>query len=54
MSEHKIGMGEIMPLLRISLCGTMQGPPIYEVMEMLGQEKVSVRLAKAFAHFQTV
>lgn len=51
LTANSIGMGEVMPILRIALCGTMQGPPIYEVMEMMGKEKVVSRLEKGFALF---
>lgn len=51
LTNHNIGMGEVMPILRIALCGTMQGPPIFEVMEMMGKETVMARMEKGFALF---
>ena len=49
--SNQIGMGEVVPILRIALCGNLQGPPIYEVMETMGKEKVVSRLEKGFLHF---
>jgi glutamyl-tRNA synthetase len=40
------GMGDILPILRVALCGTMQGPPVFDVMEMLGKERSEERVSK--------
>lgn len=46
MEETGLGFGQVLPVLRISVTGTMQGPPIFEVMSLLGKETVNKRLLK--------
>jgi len=46
MEETGLGFGQVLPILRISVTGTMQGPPIFEVMSLLGKETVNKRLGK--------
>lgn len=46
MEETGLGFGQVLPVLRISVTGTMQGPPIFEVMSLLGKEVVNKRLLK--------
>lgn len=43
--------GEIMPILRLALAGTMQGPGVFEMMELLGRDATLERLEKAFDYF---
>lgn len=49
MEETGLGFGQVLPILRISVTGTMQGPPIFEVMSLLGKETVNKRLQKGIA-----
>ncbi|MEZ4960499.1 MAG: glutamate--tRNA ligase [Saprospiraceae bacterium] len=51
MEEHHLKMGQVMPVLRLALTGTVQGPAVYEMMAVLGKERVSDRLGKAFDYF---
>jgi glutamyl-tRNA synthetase len=44
MEEFELGFGQVLPILRISMTGTMQGPPIFAVMEVLGSETCLQRL----------
>lgn len=46
MEEFSLGFGQVLPILRISITGTMQGPPIFQVMEVLGKEVCLNRLQK--------
>ena len=46
-------MGEVMPILRIALTGTMAGPSVAEVAALLGKEEVVARLRNGFSHFNT-
>lgn len=52
MSNNNLKPGDIFPLLRIALAGTMQGPAVFEMMALLGQETVSQRLKKAIELFE--
>ena len=45
--ELKIKLGEVIHPCRLALTGTLQSPPMYDVVEILGKEKVKERLAKA-------
>lgn len=47
IAEKQVKIGEVMPLLRIALAGTMQGPPVFDIMQLFGKEKALSRIAKA-------
>lgn len=51
MADHELGFGQVLPILRVGVTGTMQGPPIFEVMAVLGKDEVDARLTKAYASF---
>lgn len=51
ITENAIGMGDVGPILRIALAGNMSGPPVFEMMELLGKEEVKNRLAIAIKYF---
>ena len=46
MEETELGFGQVLPILRISVTGTMAGPPIFEVMAFIGKDVVIDRLKK--------
>ena len=52
MENNSLGMGQVLPVLRISIAGTMQGPPIYDMMSLLGKEICVERLNLALRVFQ--
>ncbi len=54
MGANELGFGDILPFLRIALSGTMKGPSVFDMMALLGKEKVTNRLLKAFDHFDEV
>lgn len=54
MATQNIGMGDVGPVLRIGITGAMQGPPIFELMEMLGKDIVQKRLKIAFEKFNSL
>jgi glutamyl-tRNA synthetase len=47
-------MGEVMPVLRLALAGTMQGPTIFDMMALLGKEKSVARIKKSLNYFDTI
>ncbi|MBX2902982.1 MAG: glutamate--tRNA ligase [Chitinophagales bacterium] len=47
IAEKQVKIGEVMPLLRIALAGTMQGPPVFDIMQLFGKEKALSRISKA-------
>ena len=51
MAENNMGMGEVMPLLRVALTGGLQGPPVFATLDVLGKNISVVRLHKALKIF---
>ncbi len=54
IAKNSLGMGDVGPILRIAITGTMQGPPIFELMELLGKEIVEKRIKIAFEKFNSL
>ncbi|MBL7806228.1 MAG: glutamate--tRNA ligase [Saprospiraceae bacterium] len=44
IQEKQLKPGDILPLLRIALAGTMKGPAVFEMAELLGREETVTRL----------
>lgn len=44
ISSNELGMGAILPILRIGLTGTMKGPDLFETIVFLGPEESKERL----------
>ena len=53
-AEHELGMGAIFPILRLGTTGTMKGPGVFDVIELLGPAETRRRLLTAYAHFDAV
>ena len=51
MEKEELGMGAVMPALRLALTGTMKGPSVFEMMSLLGKQRVIERLEKGFQYF---
>ena len=51
INEKGLKFGDVLPILRLGVAGTMKGPAIFEMMELLGKEEVDRRLRKAFVQF---
>ncbi len=51
MQEKGLKTGDVLPVLRIALTGSMQGPAVFELMELLGEKEVDQRFAQAFRLF---
>lgn len=51
LADNNLKPGEVFPIIRIAIAGTMQGPAMFEMMALLGKEKVLERLNKAFELF---
>ena len=52
--EHELGMGAIFPFLRLGTSGTMQGPGVFALIELLGPDETRERLRTAYAYFDAV
>lgn len=51
MADNELQMGDIFPLLRIALSGTMHGPGVFDMLAVLGQEKVFERISQSLEVF---
>ena len=51
VKENNLNTGDVLPVLRIMLSGTKNGPAVYELASLLGKEKSIERMAKAEAEF---
>ena len=47
LESSQVGFGKVMPPLRISITGKMQGPSMFSVMELLGLQESISRIDKA-------
>ncbi|AXG73662.1 glutamate--tRNA ligase [Flavobacterium arcticum] len=47
MEEKELGMGKVMPSLRLSLVGEMKGSHVFDIMEIIGKEDTINRINKA-------
>lgn len=54
MEKHGLKFGEVLPMLRLANAGTMKGPAVFEMMELLGKEEVSQRMRTAFEVFDNI
>lgn len=50
IQEHELGFGRVLMPLRLSLVGSMQGPHVFDIMEMIGKDESIARLAYAMNH----
>jgi glutamyl-tRNA synthetase len=48
VQQNGLKVGEVFPVLRIALTGTMQGPAVFDTMAVLGKMEVAKRLKTVF------
>lgn len=49
ISENQLKMGDVLPILRISLTGTMQGPDLFDTFSILGGNEAAERIKSMIA-----
>lgn len=54
MDKHDLKFGEVLPMLRLAQAGTMKGPAIFEMMELLGKAEAVDRLKIGFEAFDQI
>ena len=54
MEDKQVGFGQVLPGLRLSLTGTMQGPSVFEIAELLGKEETINRINLGIQKFEEV
>lgn len=47
IADQSLKMGEIMPIMRIGICGTMQGPDLIQTVSIIGASEAGTRLIKS-------
>ncbi len=54
MAKYELGFGNVLPFLRIGMAGTMKGPGVFEMMELLGKDEVKERMTTAYTAFDGI
>ena len=54
MQEQGLKPGDVLPMLRIALAGTMQGPAVFDMMLMLGRDETAGRIKHALNVFDNL
>jgi glutamyl-tRNA synthetase len=54
LQQNNLKVGEVIPVLRLALAGTMQGPAVFDMAALLGKEKTISRINKSLDFFETV
>ena len=51
---EQVGLGAILPILRLALAGTVQGPPAFNMMSVLGREVSLQRFSNSLDRFDAL
>ena len=54
LSDNSLKPGDYLPLLRLSLAGTMSGPGVFDMIKLLGPEKTKARQLQAIEKMQAI
>ena len=54
ITDNELSFGAIFPILRIVLSGTMKGPDLFAMMELIGKEDVLIRWKAGFALIENI
>jgi len=54
MEANELGFGAVLPILRIATSGTMKGPDVFKLLELIGKEATVQRLKNGYVHFDAV
>jgi glutamyl/glutaminyl-tRNA synthetase len=52
--DWELKFGDVLPIFRLALTGTMKGPSIFEVAELLGKDRVLMRFEVAYREFDMI
>ena len=47
IKKHDLGLGEIIMPIRLAVCGTLNGPAVYDILELLGKDETLKRINAA-------
>lgn len=54
MGEHELGFGQVLPIIRVAVSGSVQGPDAFAMLEVVGREESVARLRKGYDAFDEV
>lgn len=54
IQENNFKLGEMMPLLRIAVTGTMQGPDLFKTIALIGSQESGIRIFKGEEYFKKI
>lgn len=54
MEANELSFGAVLPILRLSVAGTMKGPDAFEMMSILGSDEVAKRIALGMDAFDAI
>lgn len=54
LNTQQVPLGEALPLLRIMLAGTTQGPAVFDMIALLGKGEIQYRIGKGVDFFQNI
>ena len=49
LAQNELSFGKVMGPLRLLLVGDLKGPHLFDIMEMLGREEASQRIARGLS-----
>ena len=54
IADNALSFGVVLPILRIATSGTMQGPDVFQVLQLLGKETTINRLKTGYEKFNSI
>ncbi|MFT4685313.1 MAG: glutamyl-tRNA synthetase [Neolewinella sp.] len=54
MNDNELGFGAVLPIIRIALSGSVQGPDAFDMLEAIGQDTAVKRLRKSYDLFTSI
>lgn len=54
MGEHGLGFGQVLPIIRVAISGSVQGPDAFAMLEVVGREESVARLRKGYDAFDGI
>jgi len=54
LEETGLKFGEVLPVLRLALAGTMNGPSVFDMMALIGSDEVKRRMTAGFVAFNQI
>ncbi|HYV95655.1 MAG TPA: glutamate--tRNA ligase [Chitinophagales bacterium] len=52
LQKNNLKAGDLLPILRVALIGTKNGPAVFEIISLLGKEETATRMTNAISTFE--